>query len=694
MAESAFEPVWAFGKAVADAVLAIAAVLREPSAPGLVCIALLVLLAVAVAIYVRNTSRTLRAIRGMDREVARAADPAAFQRDYVDISRELNALEGRRGRSVQLGAAWREYAETLEESPTDGRVHNSVRPSVYFNREDLGIEDGFWRHVPALFVSVGLLLTFLGLVAALDTASETLQSATGGSDTGITGALTDLLSVASAKFIMSLTGLACSILFTIALRVGTGRIDHRLLALCNAIEMRVLFRTPESLLAQMLAQQVVQTEQMKALLPELVAQLGRPLQMAAEQQTERLAAMETSLNDGFRGLNEGVPAAIRDSMNPIMERLEQNLGSTTKDIADGLSGQLTAGMQDALARMGETMKEVGSSLSAMAKRMDSSSNSMAGQVEAAVAALAAQIGALRGQMADSSGEATRVLNEGTERLLSRMDAALQAIQQNTENSGQALERAGRMLHEAATEIAESIRNAGTASAEAAGDAVRGAGAEAASAMGEGLTGLVDTLSRAMSEIQDQTRGFADDFRRDLLAPLEDLRSSLNQWRESIQAATAQSQRHADAVSNSAGAVELANTEITRTTDSLARATTPMADAAGSIEASNRELARMIEATARAIEMALQGMQAPQAAMLRTLEAVGKAVDDFSNIVNRYQDIDASLGRAFETIRNQVQQSVQEIGSFADRLNNQSAEAITTLRSVVEQIEPYRGPNRK
>lgn len=692
-------PFWekaeAFGADVGQVVLLFASLLRQEYAPGLVCVGLVVALAFVGVRYYIKTRNILKAIKTFAEIVERAPDAEAFQRSYIDLSSKLHALEkpDLNTPASRLGTAWREYAETLEESSANERIYNSVRPSSYFNREDLGIEDGFWRHVPALFVSVGLFLTFLGLVAALDTASETLQSATGGSEVGTTGALTDLLSVASAKFIMSLTGLLCSILFTVELRGRTGKIDDRLLRLCNAIEKRVLFRTPESLLAMMLIQQERQTEQMKGLLPELVAQLGRPLQNAAEQQSERLASMENSLTLGLQTLNEGVPTAIQNSMQPIMERLEQNLGSTTKDIADGLSGQLTAGMRDSLEEMGRTMGKVSQSLSVMAERMDSSSNNMAGQVDAAVAALAAQIGELSTQMAASSGEAAQVLNNGTERLLSRMDAALAAIQQNTVRGGETLERAAQALHEAAAEIAAAIQKAGEAAAGEADRAVRGAGEQATRAMGEGLTGLVEGLAKAMHEVEGQTGRFAEAFRGDLLTPLEELQGGLNRWREAIQGATAQSQRHADAVSNSAGAIELANGEISKTTEGLARATGPMAEAAGRIEASNRELVRMIEAAANAMELALQGVQEPQRAMHQAINSLETAVDDFSNIVNRYQDIDSALGRAFEEIRDQVGQSVQEIGSFAETLNTQTAEALTTLRAVVEQIEPYRGPNR-
>ena len=88
-------------------------------------------------------------------------------------------------------------------------LRNSVRPSAFFNIEDLGFSAGFWRYVPSLFVSVGLLLTFMGLVSALELIVPARGEVIGSDQLGT------LLTVASAKFIMSLTGLLCSILFTL-----------------------------------------------------------------------------------------------------------------------------------------------------------------------------------------------------------------------------------------------------------------------------------------------------------------------------------------------------------------------------------------------------------------------------------------------------------------------------------------------
>ncbi|MEQ9145438.1 MAG: hypothetical protein RLO08_13885 [Parvibaculaceae bacterium] len=686
------------GSEVRDAILAAAGTLREPSAPGLVSIVLVLFLVGLGTSYAFRTRQTLAAVGAAISILRSAADATAFQRDYVAISGRLRALSSAKGRTRKLGIAWHEYEETLEEDPNAGTVHNSVRPSTYFNREDLGLEDGFWRHLPALFVSVGLFLTFLGLVAALDTAASTLEAASGSTSGTVTSALTDLLSVASAKFIMSLTGLLCSILFTIELRIGTAMVDGRLLDLCDGIEARVRFRTAEGLLSELVRWASEQNQQLKALGPELVAQLGRPLQEAVDRQSGQLQTIDTNLANGLERLGdtigEGLPAAIEKSLQPILERLESERQTGTQQIADDLSGRLTAGMKDALDQMSRTLQQVGHTLTGLADRMDQSAGSMSGQIDAAVAALAEQIRTLSHTMSESTGDATRVLNEGADRLLARMEESLQSIRDNTARSGEALEQAAATMQEAAKSLATNIEEQGREASEAAGKAVRTTAETATTEMSAALGSVADALQSSMPNIITQADRFAQAFQSDLVAPLTELRVALGHLRQEIDSGTAQSARHANAVANSAASIELANTQVSAAAHALSDAATPMAGAAGRIEESNRELRRAVEGSVEALDTMLNGIRAPQEAVLNAVRALADAVDQFSGIVGRYEDIDRSLGSAFEKIRAGVQSSVSEMTAFSEHLNQEYGQALTTLRSVVQQIEPYRGPTRR
>lgn len=141
-----------------------------------------------------------------------------------------------------MAEAWKEYRETHIVDDQDGKlvVRNAVRPSQFFNLDDLHFTQGFWRIVPGLFVTIGLSLTFLGLISALNSMSTSL-------DDGGSAALEGLLTIASAKFIMSLTGLCCSIVFTIGLRSGTSQLEKTVHSLNSLIEKRLTFISLEDL---------------------------------------------------------------------------------------------------------------------------------------------------------------------------------------------------------------------------------------------------------------------------------------------------------------------------------------------------------------------------------------------------------------------------------------------------------------
>ena len=83
----------------------------------------------------------------------------------------------------KIKGIWREYLETciapdfndpkLSDKPK--RVLNTFRPQEFFNLESVFPANAWESAVPNLFVGFGLVVTFMGLVAALDTAADTID---------------------------------------------------------------------------------------------------------------------------------------------------------------------------------------------------------------------------------------------------------------------------------------------------------------------------------------------------------------------------------------------------------------------------------------------------------------------------------------------------------------------------------------
>ena len=220
------------GLAVRNIVLYLASLLKLEAAPGLATLVLLCALIVGLIFFLAANARRRQAIAWLRQHIEQATDKDALAANIDVVSASIEA-EASSAPRRQIAEAWKEYRATLITHEADGQIfiRNAVRPSIFFNADDLNFGPGFWKVVPGLFVTIGLFLTFLGLISALSSMDLTADK--------VQNSLRDLLTIASAKFIMSLTGLFCSIIFTIGsiphcdvfLDPFYPRTEHRILAL-------------------------------------------------------------------------------------------------------------------------------------------------------------------------------------------------------------------------------------------------------------------------------------------------------------------------------------------------------------------------------------------------------------------------------------------------------------------------------
>jgi len=79
---------------------------------------------------------------------------------------------------------------------------------------------------------------------------------------------------------------------------------------------------------------------------------------------------------------------------------------------------------------------------------------------------------------------------------------------------------------------------------------------------------------------------------------------------------------------------------------------------------------------------------PRSALNDSLSAINAALGRFVEIAARHDQMDAQLGRAFETFRDQVQSSVRVVQDHSNNVHQKYAEALDTLRTVVDQAESF------
>lgn len=341
-----------FGLWTRDYILSVAELLTDPSVPGIVSLSIIVAAAIICFLIWIVTARELGAVIALSTLVQKAANETEFTQQYSTISKQISGW--RTNNKRRLSDAWAEFRETLIE-PIDGGnavIRNSARPNEFFNVSNLGFGLAGWRFWPGVFVSVGLFLTFLGLVAALIQTGETLRSAGSGADqTLLTAALNDLLSVASAKFIMSLSGLFASIILSLFIRWRSRKIENAVADLSHQVERRVQFVSLEALSQDQLEEARSMRSHMQRLNTELIEALTKPLQQAVDQGSD-------AAGQALRAVAGQVADTLSGSITHAGEQMElasekmADLTSRLADVTNGFVSEMektTAGL-DAVSR--------------------------------------------------------------------------------------------------------------------------------------------------------------------------------------------------------------------------------------------------------------------------------------------------------------------------------------------------------
>ncbi|WP_145613018.1 hypothetical protein [Nitrospirillum amazonense] len=134
---------------------------------------------------------------------------------------------------------WRMFESTLLDAGQGAqrRAYSTIRPQEYFSMEAMesrGLDFRFYVALPNYFVGVGLMFTFLGLVAGLYFASKGLQM---GDLAQARQALGQLLAASTMKFVSSVVGIGASLVTSMVVRHWQRKVQAALDDLCRAIEL-------------------------------------------------------------------------------------------------------------------------------------------------------------------------------------------------------------------------------------------------------------------------------------------------------------------------------------------------------------------------------------------------------------------------------------------------------------------------
>jgi hypothetical protein len=437
------------------------------------------------------------------RRLVRArADAAAFARDFRGLDAALS--------SSIVAAAWREYRACLR--PTDGCILAPSAPHDYIALHAIagrGFPARFFAAAHGYFTGVGLLLTFVGLVAALKFAAAGVASP----DIAVaTQALDALLGAASFKFTTSIAGLGCSLLLSAATRMTGCAIEGAVSGLASDLQRLLAPLIAESLAYDQLEAARAQSAQLEKLATRLTAIEVRSSLPAPEPaasgaaDAERLARLLHAVTDEMRASAGGEIkqlAAMLSQVGAAIGQTQTHIGRSGEAFADRL-GEAAFRLADAAAvlerSMEQSCKNAGDEL---ARRVDEAADRLVAGSDVAAQRLAASVAGL-----DS-------FNAG----LQPQIAAMREIASSLATARQALDDSADTWSHAAAPVVASVE----ASRQIAADLAQVGGRVSTAQRDMATTAAALTrLSEHTSSLWDNYRGRFEKVDGDLQAVFEQL----------------------------------------------------------------------------------------------------------------------------------------------------------------------------
>jgi len=612
-------------------------------APAII-LPLFVLAALAMGIRAGWRARPyLRAVKARSNTIASAlgrnSTPVEERRNFAARFDGIAAALTRGGRHAEpLIRAWHEFHESIVDE-TEEPIRNTVRPQVYFARAVPSLNFlAFWSNI---FVGLGLLFTFMGIVVALNSAGKNM-----GDTQATQSALQALLAIAGAKFFASIGGLIASLLVRAIDAHYHKRIRIAVDRLCSLLERGLLYVPPQRLAAQQLQELRAQTAQFERFNTELALSIGEQI---SSRFHAAMAPIASSIGD------------LSNRMSDFGENVSQGLGQGAADaVSAAASGELRA--------LGQALGELQTQLRAVGEHVGSTGEGAARQIKLAGEDFAGAARDIRAAFEQLGG---RVQAMG-DTLVAQNDAA--AARQNDALSG-TIARLNEVQASTADAIAEAVRRLGSASEETArdlqariGDVVRSATAEAQEALKDMLAAAGAGFQAASGELVASVRRSAEQ--------IAGVANSLESGRSSAEGLAAAFQRTADGATGLVGLMSDAAAGLTA-------AARPLSAASQTVETATGRLVGAVQDQATALSSALDRLKELGAGIEETQSAASAAWHDYRA---RFEGVDQALAKSLDGISQALADALRELRQFAVELDTQMAKVVDRLATSLNAIE--------
>lgn len=580
----------------------------------------------------RGRARMLREILGTDTEPA--AERAAFHNAYLTVSEKM----GEKAPGAEpLVQAWREFQESIIDGGPSA-IRNTSRPSAFFIR--VIPRQTTLTFASNVFVGIGLILTFLGLIVALNTAAHGMEGGVGDAQMALTG----LLLVAGAKFFTSVAGLLASIWLRVAEHSLSRKATAPIEQICDLLERGLLYVPPQRLAVEQLEVLKEQRDQLKFFNTDVAMQLTDRI---GEQFRTAIAPVAQSLGD----------------LNSNMTSVTQGIGAGAREAIEKVSGDQLRGLSDTLMSLRDRLDEIGAKVGSSGseaaeqiKAAGSEFSSAARDIREAFAALVGNVDGLGERLTQQGQEAATAQDEAAARMR-------QSFEETQARSAELMELAVSALQNAGQQAAEDMqRNLGEALASGVArneETFRKAVEESGAALRETSSNLAEAIAGAATSIERAGTAFA---------------SSADN-----------ANRSADAMGDVAQSADRVASSLRTASEGLSGAAAPVVQAAKSLGDAAGRIANAVEQSGAAEQEAVREMKTLAEGVRQTHAAAETAWRDYRA---RFEGVDRAMAQTTEKLASTLGESLSEFRRFAQETDRELASAVAKLGGTLTSIEEY------
>lgn len=572
-------------------------------------------------------------------------------------------------------SAWDKFEKTLiSTSYSDNSyILTTVQPDYFFNTDALSFGLGRWRIIPGLFVSIGLACTFLGLIAALhqmadqQITSETMQA---------------LMKIASAKFIMSLAGLVCSIVFMIFMTRMKSLPEHALHDLVSNLDEHLSPLSLEKLGQEQLdvQQQILNVQ--KTMANDFVAELGRSLK---------------------EDVTPAISNSISEVMHPIISKVSQHSTDSITTMATNLSQQISGGVEHALTVASERIAMAGDRIAQLVERMDLSSGRMGSEIENTIVRVSQAVDDLRNTINEEAISTSGVFVHGAEQLLATMNTTLESIRDNTGIGARAISDAATNMATASKTMRAEMEEATQSGSKAAYLQISEAGNSVSMAIDSAGQSVLSAFGNTANKVAELAGDVGEKAGRELLEPISLIAEKLERLLSMIDSGVLAMRDMSNSVQAGAHAGEIAANSFQGASSDLVNATQPIRSTTEQIENILRILSQNIESfttiitrsaettaisSANVLKSAKETLGGEQRSIEIALQGVEKIANRMQGQAQKLDDIDLKLGHAFEVYAMQTGEAMDSMRTHVVQMANELNKALDTLKTIVDQLQDF------